>query len=590
MLNLATGEWDDEEHPLGGDVGEQSSAPVSPMPPPPSQAPGPEVIPPPPAPNDAVLPPSPGVLPSPPPEIPQVASYQPAPPAAIPTSRVVTPAEAANLGAIDKNTGARMATAQDQGNVRDVGAGARDQAAERDQFLADAKRQELQRIQDDAAKRIQQRTQQANADYQEYKAFGIKDPAASDSFATRILKAIAVGLGGYAAGINGGPNQALQIITEANKDNIARQKAQQEKLFQVAQRSGKDVEQARQDRDDAFKQLDLKHSALLESSAAMLRSELARLGVPQAQIDANRDVQKIEQEGLAIRERTLGSIRDDETSLARADIAAAARAKKPAAGGGAGGARLDVNAKLAEYAQANPGDTAGLYRLAAKEGLSAKAGEKAVNAAVNQNKISGEQGKEAGQGAVALRAIDAIEKANYTPGREDIQKWLANQRDVARAASMSEGKGVFGAAAGGLANLAQSKGILAQNEFDGLSKPAKEYFTNVRRYMETIGRVQSGAAISASEWGNFYGQYGPQSEGGLEAARQFARDRFRMSGVAGRVLERGAGGAVPATGGGKADDPRAKLAREAIADPKASRAEKAKALQILRSLNLVDTL
>lgn len=586
MFNIATGE--DDDHPLGGDIGEQQGAPFNPMPPAPSQAPGPEMVPPAAPVSNAVMPPSPDVLPAP---VPQVAPYQPQAVAPIPPGRVVTPAESANLAAIDQGNAARTATAQDQGAVSAVGAAERAKAADQQNDEAQRFLQERQRIAADAAKRIQERTAQANADYNDYKAFGIKDPQASDSFATRILKAIAVGLGGYAAGINGGSNTALQIIQQANADNIARQKAQQEKLFQIAQRSGKDVEEAKKERDDGFRQLDLKHSALLESSAAMLRSELARLGIPQAQIDANKDVQKIEQESLAIRERTLGGIRDDETSLARADIAAAARAKK-AKGAGGGGTGLDASAKLAQYAQENPGDNPGLYTLAAKMGLGGKAGQKAVSDAINQNKVNEGAGKEAGQGKVALRAIDAIEKSGYTPSRDDIQKWMANQRDVARASSMAEGKGVTGALGGGLANLAQSKGILAQNEFDGLKPAAKEYFTNVRRYMETIGRVQSGAAISASEWQNFYGQYGPQSQGGLEAARQFARDRFRMSGVAGRVLDAGdKGGAVPGAavpGGGKADDPRVKLAREAIADPSAPAAVKARALQILRSLGQAD--
>lgn len=366
MFNIATGE--DDDHPLGGDIGEQAAAPFNPMPPPPGQAPGPEVIPP--APMPAVAAPPAAVMPSSAPQLPQVAPYQPQAPAPVPTSRVVTPAEAANLGAIDQNTQARMTTAQDAGNVRGAGATARDQATEREQFLADAKRQEIQRIQDDAAKRIQDRTAQANADYEQYKKFGIKDPEASDNFATRIMKAIVVGLGGYASGINGGPNQALQIITEANKENIARQKAQQEKLFQISQRSGKDVEQAKIDRDDAFKQLDLKHSALLESSAAMLRSELGRLGIPQAQIDTNKDVQAVEKEALGLREKTLADIRDDETSLARADTAAASRRHKAAgAGGGGGGSNLqrfaDAAGQLPKGAPI-PGD---LVALGVRAGL-----------------------------------------------------------------------------------------------------------------------------------------------------------------------------------------------------------------------------
>lgn len=560
-LNLSTGEWDDDEHPLGGDVGEQAGAPVVPVAPPVSQAPGPEVIPPPAALGaPAPVMPVPGMPP------PGVNPYQPQVMPPIPTSRVVTPAEAGNLAAIDQNTAARATTAQDAGNVSAEEKLARVQEADRREWLADAKLQERNRIADEATKRIQARTAQADADYKEYKSFGIKDPEASDNFATSILKAVVVGLGQYASGINGGPNAALAIITDANKENINRQKAQQEKLFQTAQRSGKDVEVARQERDDSFKQLDLKHSALLESSAAMLRSELARMGVPQAQIDANKDIQKIEQEGLAIRERTLAGIRDDETALARADIAAAARKKATKTGGG-GGAKLEGSAQLAEYAQANPGDTAGLYRLGAKLGL----GQKDVNAAINQNKASeGAQGT-ATKAAAALSAIDRIDKLGYKPTRDEIQKWLTNQREVARAEEAGKGGGAASFVGSALASGAQGIGWLAQNEYEGLSPRARMYFTNVRQYMENIGREASGAAISQGEWNNFYGQYGPQSEGGLNAARENIRNRFKLTGVAGRSLE--ASGGVPPVSekkGGNEEDEKTKQARQIVNDPAAA--------------------
>jgi len=621
MFNPATGEFDDDEHPLGGDIGEQAGAqPIplaygaprqdeiglsfgpgktilagapNPMPPPPSQAPGPEQMTQPPMPMPAPSPaaPVPNVLPA---SVPTVKPYSPQMPAPVPVSRVVTPAESANLASIDQNTAARQGTAQDQGGVSAAGATAKSQEAESQSFIADSFRQEQRRIADEATKRIQERQKQANDDYEAFKAFGIKDPQASDNFATRILKAIAVGMGGYAAGINGGPNTALQIITEANKENIARQKAQQEKLFQVATKSGKDVEQATKERDDAFKQLDLKHAALLDSSAAMLREQLAKLGVPQAQINTNADVQKIEQAALAERERTLAGIRDDETRLAQADISAAARAaaaaaRKPKGGGGGPGPSLDTSSQLADYVQQHPGDTPGLYTYAAKLGLSGKAGQKAVADALKQNKVEAGESDKATKAASAIRAIDNIEKMKYTPSRDEVQKWINNQRQVEQAQEMGKGGGAKAVIGGLVSGGLQSVGALAQNEFDGLSPRARMYFTNVRRYMENIGRTASGAAISQGEWNNFYGQYGPQSEGGLAAAREQVRDQFKLTGTAGRVLEKS--GSVPAAAPAvKREDPRAKLAREAIADPKATRAEKAKALQILRSLGQVDTL
>lgn len=565
----------------GGSIGEQMGAPRMPAAPPPV----PPLAPPPaPPPADDVLPPDAASLPAPPP---QVEPYKLQPVMPIPASRTVTPAEASNLGAMDANTRARAETMQQGGELSR-------QKAEETAINADANAEasnnylaEREKIAADAQKSIAQRQKQADQDYQAYRDFGIKDPQASQSFGHRLMAGIAVGLGAYSQGIQGGQNNALAIIQKTNADNIALQKAQQDKLFRMAERSGEGVELARRERDDAFKQLDLKHAALLQSSADQLKAHLARIGVPEAQIAANTDIQKLEAESLQLRERTLRSIANDETSLARADITAAAKRARAAAGGGGGGAPGAMQ-QLSQHLVDNPGDVPGAFALAEKLGLKGNAAQKAVDEAAKLTKGTESQAKDASQGAVALRAIDSIEKLGYTPSREDVQKWMGNQRDVARAQQMSEGKGIGGALSGGLANLAQKRGILAQNEFDGLGDKAKEYFTNVRRYMETIGRVQSGAAISNGEWSNFYGQYGPQSKDGLEGARQFAKDRFRLSGVAGRQLSASGSapsgekrGAAPAASAPKS---KRELVQEALDDPDAPPAVKARALQLKRSM------
>jgi hypothetical protein len=506
----------------------------------------------------------------------------------VPPSRTVTPAESANLAAMDANTGAQMANAQQMGEVSTRKAEAAAMNADANAEASNGYLAQRQQIDQDAQSNIAKRQKQADADYQAYREFGIKDPEAEQSTGHRLLAAIAVGLGAYAQGIQGGQNNALAIIQKANADNIDRQKARQEKLFRLAEHSGDDVEAARKERDDAFRQLDLKHAAMLQNSADVLKAQLARMGVPEAQIGANKDVQGLEQDSLRLKEHNLRDIAHDETTLARAAITAAA--KKAKAGAGGGGASGDAMAQLSQHLIDSPGDVPGAFALAEKLGLKGKAAQKAVDDASKLTKGTESQNKDASQGAVALRAIDGIEKSGFTPSRDDIQKWIANQRDVARAQQMSEGKGITGALSGGLANLAQSRGLLAQNEFDGLSPKAKAYFTDVRRYMETIGRVQSGAAISNSEWNNFYGQYGPQSEGGLEAAKQFAKDKFRTGGVAGRALS--ADGSVPGEGKGVASaapaasagaNPKVALARQAISDPKASPGVKARALQILQA-------
>jgi len=194
-------------------------------------------------------------------------------------------------------------------------------------------------------------------------------------------------------------------------------------------------------------------------------------------------------------------------------------------------AAMDV---LSRYAIENPGDQPGLHRLAGTLGIENP--EKAVAAVLNQTKSTESQSKDAKQAAIGLRAIDAIGSAGYTPSREDIQKWLNNQRQVYQAQRAGEGGGIGGLVGGYVAGKAQEHGVLAQSEVEGLPPKAANYFANVRRFMETIGRAQSGAAISPTEWQNFFNQYGPNSPGGLDAARQYMNDQLRASGVAGRTL------------------------------------------------------
>lgn len=134
--------------------------------------------------------------------------------------------------------------------------------------------------------------------------------------------------------------------------------------------------------------------------------------------------------------------------------------------------------------------------------------------------------------------------------------------------------------------VGQHFGAVPQSETEGLSPRAAEYFANIRRVMEPIARKASGAAISSTEWTNFFNQYGPNSKGGLAAARKDLEDQARLSGVAGRQV-----GAIqpkaeaPAAQAAPADDAkmaRRKLAQEAINDPNAPARVKARALQILR--------
>ncbi len=190
------------------------------------------------------------------------------------------------------------------------------------------------------------------------------------------------------------------------------------------------------------------------------------------------------------------------------------------------------------------------------------------------------QNKSAEQSASGLRALDAIEKSGYQPSKAAIQKWLDNQRLIEKAGQ--------GGVVGGAMAIGQHFGAVPQSETEGLTPQAAEYFANIRRVMEPIARKASGAAITSSEWTNFFNQYGPNSKGGLGAARKDLEDQSRLSGVAGRQLEAGNSNkssdtpAAPKQDTGGADPLIAK-AKKALSDPAAPAAAKAAAVKYLKA-------
>lgn len=194
-----------------------------------------------------------------------------------------------------------------------------------------------------------------------------------------------------------------------------------------------------------------------------------------------------------------------------------------------------VGAAIARHLTENPGDIEGAYRVAQQVG--SQAPTKTVGAVRTQVQPTESQAKDARQAAIGQRALNDIAESGYQPTHEDIQKWLNNQKWVDRAQRAGGGTGIGSIIGGGIAGLAQGAGAIPQSETEGLDPKAANYFANVRRYMETIGRAQSGAAISPTEWQNFFNQYGPNSPGGGAAARKYMEDQARLGGAATRQLE-----------------------------------------------------
>lgn len=309
---------------------------------------------------------------------------------------------------------------------------------------------------------------------------------------------------------------------------------------------------------DADARLLAKYDGALKQGEAQLKAQ----GVPQAQIDQDQRILALRAAQVAAKARSQKE--DDQHALTQARIeamkakAARDRAKAAGRGGGpVGPGGQDAESLVAKHLIANPGDIPGATQMA----HDLKLDKKRLDKVIANSKPTESQAKGAHQAKVGNDALDAIAASGYQPGRDEIQKWLNNSRLV----HLADGNGLIG----GGAALAQTVGLIPQSEVDGLSPEAAAYFGNVRRYMETIGRAQSGAAISPSEWTNFFNQYGPNSKGGLEAARKYLNDQARLSGVAGRQLDAGGAAKPAAAPSGGQDSEAVQWAKKNLGDPRA---------------------
>lgn len=406
-------------------------------------------------------------------------------------------------------------------------------------------------------------------EYDRARALGEKDVWGDNSTMNKVLAGIAMLLGGRpAAGFIIG---AVSKLEENKKQAV-------EDAFKRADHAGKDADKARLKLSEDIQRLATTSAAGLEAAAARADAELAAQGVPAAEREKNKEILALKQAALDARQRGLieahkesearlkaerQRLKDEseiELNKARiADLQARAGLSKAKTGkigaGGAGTGRrtatgmdeTEAMAALESYSEKNPGDNAGLWLKAGELGL--KDPGKAVEGVVKRSKGAEYQTKDAQFGASAIRAIDEIEQSGYRPTKAVIQKWINNQREIEMAQKLgtsdTTGQILTASRQGGI--LSKVPGLsLAQSEVDGIPDDAQEYFARARRYMESIARKQSGAAISATEWTNFFNQYGPNSKGGLEAARKYSQDLFKLGGAPSRQLA--ATGNVPGQG------------------------------------------
>lgn len=463
----------------------------------------------------------------------------------------------------DAEAVARRQTEQDMKRAEVEAATAQRQAlaaqeADEDERLAQA----------DYLERRQAAEQDFAAKAKAYEQAKLVDPRTKGNGLRAKLSVIFGGLGAAYRSAGGGDSRNYQLErlqkewaqdTEIQKANIA---ALRDQTVMARTRIG-DVDEGRAHmRRDADARLAGKLGAVLKQGEAKLREQ----GATQVQIDGDKRILSLRaQQAAALKQAAKDA---DAHALNQARInalnAKAERDKRrKAAGAGGDGVGGGKAEQVAQYLIENPGDIPGAMRVAGP-GFDSKRFDKIVN----QTKGTEGQNKNAQQAKIGLDAIDAIEKSGYKPTRDEIQKWINNQRLTAGAAERSIG--------GAALTVGQWFKLVPQSEVEGLSPQAQQYFANVRRYVEPIARSQSGAAISASEWENFFNQYGPNSQGGLEAAKQYLANTGRVAGVAGRQL--GSGKPAAPAGGGNQDAEAVSWAKAHLSDPRARAILKANGL------------
>ncbi len=189
---------------------------------------------------------------------------------------------------------------------------------------------------------------------------GTKDPDAGESWTHRLLRALAIGLGQYSAAMNHTDNMAAKIFEDDYKQKQQRQKDK----IAAAEKAGElTAEQAKQ----ALADLDAKGAGQVAAFNAKWQAESARLGVPQARIDADANT-------LALKR-----MQDEANQKLLAEDRVTVRDETPKemrqGKGGGGGGGLGKEAQLAAYLEQNPGDMKGAYALAAKLGMNRKAAD-----------------------------------------------------------------------------------------------------------------------------------------------------------------------------------------------------------------------
>ena len=313
-------------NPLTGMEEDETQVPPAPTPSPmPEQfaslKPPPVVYPEAQAPAPPVAPEPMAPAPMPAPEAPRFAPVETSETQTTTRSTQMTPEERKLMQDRDVVAQQQIATAQKSAEIAKAQAQIEVQKQNEISAMAAKREEAIGALMAQADEDLAAKTQEREAEYTKFKEMEFKDYWEEKSTGSKIIAAIAVGLGQLGAGMQGrAGNTALDIINKQMDMDFARQKAAIDKQ-QTQYGMAKEGEAlASSSYAKQLQNLQLKEAAAYETVAAKYASMLAAQGVPAAQIQADANVQTLQAQALDKKLQVEKELRNEISTTVRKKV------------------------------------------------------------------------------------------------------------------------------------------------------------------------------------------------------------------------------------------------------------------------------
>ena len=234
---------------------------------------------------------------------------------------VMTPEERKLMQERDAVAQQQIATAQKSAEIAKAQAQIEVQKQNEISAMAAKREEAIGNLMAQADEELAAKTQEREAEYTKFKEMEFKDYWDEKSTGSKIIAAIAVGLGQLGAGMQGrAGNTALDIINKQMDMDFARQKAAIDKQ-QTQYGMAKEGEAlASSSYAKQLQNLQLKEAAAYETVAAKYASMLAAQGVPTAQIQADANVQALQAQALDKKLQVEKELRNEISTTVRKKV------------------------------------------------------------------------------------------------------------------------------------------------------------------------------------------------------------------------------------------------------------------------------